>query len=237
MPNERLLLSSNPEPRHSPRVARLAVLIGVCLIAVACGSPGAEVSASEADGPEYGDSLEEWSRAIGAERDQAAASSGNQALTAEYNLLDWEDLVAPGFSGEDINARYADRLAAVTDGSPEAEALYEEMQDQYDGTAVNEQLDGSKIQLAGFVAPLTYDDDVVTEFLLVPYFGACIHVPPPPPHQTVLVTVDKASGLTIEESWGAVWVAGTLDVSSATTDLATASYAITGAQAGVYDDF
>lgn len=84
---------------------------------------------------------------------------------------------------------------------------------------------------------MTYDEDIVTEFLLVPYFGACIHVPPPPPHQTVLVTVDRDSGLTIEAAWGAVWVAGTLKVSSATTDLATASYTITDATSGVYDDY
>ncbi len=236
MPNDRYPPNGDRESRQRRFVLPLALLISLALIAVACGSRSAEVSTEGADGLEYGASLEEWSRALGAERDQAA-SSDNQALTAEYELVEWDHLVAPGFSGEDIAAQYADQLAAIADDSPEAEAIYEEMQDQYDGAAVNDQLDGTKIQLAGFVAPLTYEDDVVTEFLLVPYFGACIHVPPPPPHQTVLVSVHKADGLTIEESWGAVWVAGTLDVSSATTDLATASYAITGARTGVYDDF
>ena len=225
-------------------MSRLAVLFGLCLVAVACGSGDAEVSigtgSSDEGGPQYGDSLEEWSRAIGEERDAAAAAAGDQtglALTAEYATLTWEDLVAPGFSGEDITTRYQDQLANLEDGSPEADALYEEMLDQYDGAAVNTELDGTKVQLAGFVAPLTYDHDIITEFLLVPYFGACIHVPPPPPHQTVLVTLDKSNGLSIDETWGAVWVAGTLTVSPATTDLATASYTISNAVSGVYEDY
>ncbi len=213
----------------------LAVLIGSCLVISACGSRSGDVTAG--GGPEYGDSLEEWSRAIGEERDEASGSRFNEALTDEYEVLGWEDLVAPGFSAEEINARYVDQLADIEDGSPEADALLREMQDQYDGAAVNAELDGTQMQLAGFVAPLTYENEMVTEFLLVPYFGACIHVPPPPPHQTVLVTLDENSGLTVEEAWGAVWVAGTLTVDSSTTDLATASYTITNATTGVYDDF
>ena len=218
----------------------MACLLAACLMASACGSSGSDVSAEAvpADGPEYGATLEEWGRAIGAEREAAAGWSAERiALTAEYDLLDWDDLTAPGFAGEDVAAKYVEELASVADGSPEADAIYEKMLDEYDGAAVNTELDGDQIQLAGFVAPLTYDGDVVTEFLLVPYFGACIHVPPPPPHQTVLVTLDKESGLTVQDTWGAVWVAGTLDVSTSTTDLATASYVITDAVAGVHEDF
>ena len=155
-----------------------------------------------------------------------------------YELLTWEDLVPPGFSGDEIIARYQDRLSELEDGSPEADAIYAEMQAEYEAiNVVNDQLDGARVNLAGFVAPLSFEDDIITEFLLVPYFGACIHVPAPPPNQTILVTLDKADGLTFDESWGAVWVAGTLTVDDATTDLATASYAMTGAASGVYDEY
>lgn len=221
------------------RVPQTAILVCMCLVIAACGSRSGHVSTADGDGPEYGVSLEEWSRAIGEERDAAAPSesSVNPALTAEYETLTWEDLIAPNFSGEDVLDDYLEELATIEDGSPEANALYEKMQKHYDGEAVNVELDGAKVQLAGFVAPLTYDDDIITEFLLVPYFGACIHVPPPPSYQTVLVTVDEANGLTIEEGWGAVWVAGMLSVSKATTDLATASYTITHAVSGVYDEY
>ena len=82
------------------------------------------------------------------------------------------------------------------------------MQAEYDDASLNPELDSEDIQLAGFVAPLTFDGDDITEFLLVPYFGACIHVPPPPANQTVMVTLADGESLSLEESWGAVWVAG-----------------------------
>ena len=203
---------------------RIAVLVCLCIVAVACGSGDAAISigtgsSNEEDGPQYGDSLEEWSRAIGEERDAAAPSesSANPALTAEYETLTWEDLIAPDFSGDDVLDDYLDELATIEDGSPEANALYEKMQKHYDGEAVNTELDGTKVQLAGFVAPLTYDDDIVTEFLLVPYFGACIHVPPPPPNQIVHAVLEetwKMRGL-----YEPVWITGRLEARAASSSL------------------
>ena len=87
---------------------------------------------------------------------------------------------------------------------------------------------------AGFVAPLTYDGDEIAEFLLVPYFGACIHVPPSPLNQTVVITLAEGDSLSLEESWGAIWVAGTLDAGVADTALATAGYSIAGPVFGTY---
>jgi hypothetical protein len=46
---------------------------------------------------------------------------------------------------------------------------------------------GKQIRIAGFVVPLSFDQTETSEFLLVPYVGACIHVPPPPPNQIILV--------------------------------------------------
>lgn len=218
-----------------------------CLAIAACGSgseqPSAQVSIDEPapieeDGPQYGDTLEEWTETVEADSETAPESQIVNDYPDGYELITWEDLVPPGFSSDEIFDRYADRLLALEDGSPDADAIYAEMQAEYDSIdLVNDELDGAKINLAGFVAPLNYEDDIVTEFLLVPYFGACIHVPAPPAHQTVLVSVDKADGLTIDESWGAVWVAGTLTANSATTDLATASYTMTDATSGVYDEY
>ena len=93
------------------------------------------------------------------------------------------------------------------------------------------------------MAPLTFDGDAITEFLLVPYFGACIHVPPPPANQIVKVTLAEGESLSLEESWGAVCVAGKMNVTTTDTDLDTfdgqisvvASYSITEPAFGVYD--
>ena len=212
----------------------VAVLIALSLAVAACGSDSQQTVADPE--VEYGASLEEWAEAADQEADPA--DSGDKRPEG-FEEVAWEDLLPPGYSSDEIYNRYADRLAAVEDGSPEADQIYTEMQAEYDSNsgAINTDLDGAKVNLAGFVAPLTFEDEIITEFLLVPYFGACIHVPAPPPNQTVLVTVDPASGLTLEDTWGAVWVAGTLVIDQATTDLATASYTMVDAKSGVYDEY
>ncbi len=48
-------------------------------------------------------------------------------------------------------------------------------------------LDKKMVAVPGFMVPLEDDADQVTEFLLVPFAGACIHVPPPPPNQMIYV--------------------------------------------------
>jgi hypothetical protein len=57
--------------------------------------------------------------------------------------------------------------------------------------SVVRELDGRLVRLAGYVVPLEYAGTRVTEFLLVPFAGACVHVPPPPPNQIVHVRLDN----------------------------------------------
>lgn len=255
--------TTEPMTDHAPRylLRRSALAAVMCLTLMACGSGASVVEASRTvdpppaeAGPQYGDSLDEWTEAAAAQAPTETATSApstdpDLAAAADsaasdrqvddsappgYETVEWDDLVEPGFSGEDIYARFEERLAGVVDGSPEANALYQEMQAEYaSGARVNPALDGAKIQLAGFVAPLSYDDDVVSEFLLVPYFGACIHVPPPPPNQTILVTLDQ--GMDIDDVWGPVWVVGDLSVETNDTELANASYTLTSATSRVYE--
>ena len=73
---------------------------------------------------------------------------------------------------------------------------------------VNNKLDGKKIRMAGYLLPLEFSDDGVTDFLLVPYVGACIHVPPPPPNQIVFVRLRKK--FLVTELFTAVWIDGTM---------------------------
>ncbi|WP_231100867.1 DUF3299 domain-containing protein [Pseudoalteromonas luteoviolacea] len=83
-------------------------------------------------------------------------------------------------------------------------------------------LDGTSISLPGFVVPLEGDSEVITEFLLVPYFGACIHVPPPPPNQIVHVKIKN--GVPIDSLYDAITVTGTIKVESFKNELAQAGY-------------
>jgi hypothetical protein len=65
------------------------------------------------------------------------------------------------------------------------------------------------VRLAGFVVPLEDFQESAKEFLLVPYFGACIHLPPPPPNQLVYVTLPNTTRIS---QWNPVWIEGTLEV-------------------------
>ncbi len=77
------------------------------------------------------------------------------------------------------------------------------------GQTANAELNGKNIRLPGYLLPLEFEDKKVTEFLLVPWVGACIHTPPPPPNQ--IVHVKLANGIEIgDENFTAVWVNGVM---------------------------
>jgi len=75
-------------------------------------------------------------------------------------------------------------------------------------TSVVGELDGTTIRMPGFVLPIEYDGTKVTEFLLVPWVGACIHTPPPPPNQIVHVVVDDSQARESNGIYEPVWVTG-----------------------------
>ena len=79
--------------------------------------------------------------------------------------------------------------------------------------AVNPELDGKLVRMPGYLLPLEFSGKQVTEFLLVPWVGACIHTPPPPPNQIVHVKADKPFEL--KGMFDAVWVTGRMTASSA----------------------
>lgn len=86
-------------------------------------------------------------------------------------------------------------------------------------TSVVSELNGRKIAIGGYLLPLEMDGSKVTEFLLVPYVGACIHSPPPPPNQILHVTVKGKKGYKSEALFDPVLVTGVMSVKSATKDL------------------
>jgi len=87
------------------------------------------------------------------------------------------------------------------------------------------EFDGSRIRLPGFIVPLEFDDEMnISEFFLVPYFGACIHLPPPPPNQ--IIFVDYPEGLQLDALYNPFWVTGTLKVKRVENDTALAVYAM-----------
>jgi uncharacterized protein len=98
---------------------------------------------------------------------------------------------------------------------------------QTGSVAVNAELNGVRVSVPGFVVPLEMSTDgLVSEFFLVPYFGACIHVPPPPPNQIVYVRMQAGVGLKSIED--AVWITGTIHAASKKSALGSAVYTLDG---------
>ena len=95
-------------------------------------------------------------------------------------------------------------------------------------------LDGQLIRLPGYIVPLEVSEDGrTTDFLLVPYFGACIHVPPPPSNQIVHVT--SKEGVKLEELYQPYWIVGALQVKPSTSELADAGYQMDAQKIVVYE--
>lgn len=90
---------------------------------------------------------------------------------------------------------------------------------------VVQELDGKLVKLGGYVVPLDFDATTVKEFLLVPYVGACIHVPPPPANQIVYVKSEK--GFTLKGLFAPVAVTGIMKAAFTPTGLADTGYSIT----------
>lgn len=84
-------------------------------------------------------------------------------------------------------------------------------------------MDGVKGRLAGYIVPLDVDrQNRIRQCFLVPYYGACIHVPPPPGNQ--IVYVKPAKPVENVEIWNPYWIEGTMHIRDEKNDVASASY-------------
>ncbi len=126
--------------------------------------------------------------------------------TGAFRTITWEALVPPDwdpfkeFKGIDLNA--------LQDGDPKADQMLKRMREVWDQAPVNPALVGQRVRIPGFVVPLEDTKDGIKEFLLVPYFGACVHSPPPPSNQIIhVLPKSPAKGF---RSMDAVWITGTL---------------------------
>lgn len=87
------------------------------------------------------------------------------------------------------------------------------------------EIDGKKIRVPGFIVPIEFDaGNLVTEFFLVPSFGACFHNPPPPPNQTIFVT--SSTPIEYDSIYDPVWVMGVIKTEQNGNDIATAAYSM-----------
>jgi hypothetical protein len=105
---------------------------------------------------------------------------------------------------------------------------------QSGSSQVNSALNLRVVKMPGFVVPLELTSDgKVRELFLVPYVGACIHVPPPPPNQIVYVKLNQA--IPLPSLYDAVWVIGTLRTQLKNARLGVAAYTLEATRVEPYE--
>lgn len=106
-----------------------------------------------------------------------------QLAPLAFEQLDWQALVPKDW---DPLKRYRNiPLGSLDDSDPKAVALAQQMRDTWDNAPSNSAMDGARARITGYVVSLDANKGELREFLLVPYFGACIHTPPPPANQII----------------------------------------------------
>jgi hypothetical protein len=155
------------------------------------------------------------------------------AKAAATRELKWEELVPPGWDPA-AKLRHRSDLARIQDGDPKADQLLREVREIWDAAPTRAELAGQRVRLPGYLVPLEGQSGEWKEFLVVPYFGACIHSPPPPANQIVHVKATRPGrGL---RSMDTVWVTGTLRTERRDTDMGVSGYTLEGASVEKYTE-
>jgi hypothetical protein len=133
-------------------------------------------------------------------------TSARSTSAPSFREIKWDELMPKGWDPtKTFRARGA---GIVSDADPRAWKLMKEFRVVLDHAPTVDGLSGSAIKIPGYIVPLETVRGELKEFLLVPYFGACIHTPPPPANQVIFVRPAKpVAGF---GSMDTVWVSGTL---------------------------
>ena len=181
---------------------------------------GAETVAADTTGKDY---------KIG-ERLPATSTSAKHS-SISYRALDWDELIPEDW--DPMEALKGLDLSAMEDFDPRATEALEKVRAAWDDAPVVKKLNGARIEIPGFIVPLDSGQERIREFLLVPYYGACIHVPPPPSNQVLHVllpkTLNKEQQQTLRSAalmYGAISVSGTLETVFTDTSMGFSGYRI-----------
>jgi len=147
----------------------------------------------------------------------AAESS---VTTADARDITWDDLIPEGWVPPAV------QIDHFFDAPPPAASAVSD-------TPVVAAMDQVRVRLPGYLVPLDVEGENLRTFLMVPYFGACIHVPPPPPNQVVYVEMPEA--VQLDDPYGAHWVTGVIATRTSSTSMAEASYSMQGEVVEVFD--
>lgn len=146
------------------------------------------------------------------------------ACAATYREIGWMDLMPRDWDPTRGLRELPAGLDDLQDTDPQARALLDKLRQAWDNAPVVPAMAGAQIKLPGYVVPLEATPAGLHEFLLVPYFGACIHSPPPPANQILLCRA--AQPIPDLRSMDAVWASGRLRIERSASEMGTVAYAL-----------
>jgi uncharacterized protein len=137
-----------------------------------------------------------------------------------FRKITWDDLMPKDW---DPMKEFKDmQMSILSDSDPRANAMLKRIREVWDNAPTNTAMEGAAVRIPGYLVPLEDTKAGMKEFLLVPYFGACIHSPPPPSNQIIHVLPKApATGL---RSMDTVWISGTLRTVRSDTTMGVSSY-------------
>ena len=162
--------------------------------------------------------------------DRLAPAAQGKATT--YKEISWDDLLPKSWDPMKVITEL--NLDKLKDSDPKAMEAMEKLKRMWNDAPSNPAMNGQAIRIAGFLVPLEWGKREVKEFLLVPYFGACIHVPPPPANQIIHVVADKP--YKAKEDMDAVWVSGILELATSQTDMGDSGYRLRARKVDLYKE-
>jgi len=149
----------------------------------------------------------------------------NQTAQAEITDILWDDLIPDDFIQPEnpYITMSQEEIDKLMDGSDESNAEIARLEEAYYYAPVVDDLDGKRIKMPAYITPLEFDSQSkIKEFLLVPYVGACIHVPPPPANQVVHAEIAEA--VQYPGMYEPVWAIGTIHTETVQSELAESGY-------------
>ena len=146
------------------------------------------------------------------------------AAAAVAKETTWEELIPKDW--DPMKDLRIGNIGLVPEGSSKERDMMRQMREVWDNAPTVARMDGASVRLPGYVVPLEEVKGELKEFLLVPYFGACIHSPPPPSNQVVhVLATEPLKGFRTMDT---VWVSGTLKINRQDSAMGVSSYQIKG---------
>ena len=162
----------------------------------------------------------------------ALSSMAIPAMGSAYKEVEWDELMPEGWRKKVIlELTRMRRYGSLTDGDPRADEAYARLKKTWDAAPPTKTYIGKPIRIAGYVVPLDAERMQSSEFLLVPYFGACVHSPPPPANQIILIKPPKGSRF---RTMDAIWVEGILTEGKTSSEVGTSTYVLTADKITLY---